>query len=41
MRLSTLQKLLGHECLETTVLYIDTSLAFKQEEYRRTNPFGE
>jgi integrase/recombinase XerD len=40
MRILTLKKLLGHEYLGTTEIYIFTAMKYDVEEYRRTNPMG-
>jgi len=39
MRLLTLKKLMGHEYLGTTEIYVYTAIAYDTEEYRRTGPF--
>ena len=39
MRLFTLKKLLGHEFLGTTEIYINTAVRFDVLEYEKTNPF--
>jgi len=38
MRVFTLKKLLGHEWLETTTIYIYTAMKYEIEEYRGTGP---
>jgi integrase len=38
MRTLTLKKLLGHEFLGTTEIYIFTAMKYDVAEYRRTNP---
>jgi site-specific recombinase XerD len=39
MDLFTLRKLLGHEYLETTQIYVNTSIEFEKSKYDQTNPF--
>jgi site-specific recombinase XerD len=39
MRLFTLKKLMGHEYLGTTEIYINTAVSFDILEYKRSNPF--
>jgi len=39
MRLFTLKKLMGHEYLGTTEIYINTAVSFDILEYERSNPF--
>lgn len=41
MRLLTLKKLMGHEYLGTTEIYVYTSMWYDTEEYKRTGPFEE
>ena len=41
MCLFTLKKLLGHEYLETTEIYINMATRFDSMEYERSGPFGE
>ena len=41
MRTFTLKKLLGHEYLGTTEIYLYCSTRYDEEEYRRTNPVRE
>lgn len=40
MRVLTLKKLLGHEFLGTTEIYVFTGMKYDVEEYRRTGPLG-
>ena len=39
MRTITLKKLLGHEHLGTTMVYVYTAMKYNVEEYDRANPF--
>jgi integrase/recombinase XerC/integrase/recombinase XerD len=39
MDIFTLRKLLGHEYLETTQIYVHTSIKFEKSRYDKTNPF--
>jgi len=41
MRLFTLRKLLGHEYLGTTQIYINTAMQWDTAEYERAGPFAE
>lgn len=40
MRMLTLKKLLGHEYLGTTQIYVYAAMKYDVEEYRRTNPLS-
>jgi integrase len=40
MKLFVLKKLMGHEYLGTTLIYVDTAMAFDREEYKKTGPMG-
>lgn len=40
MRLLTLKKLMGHEYLGTTEIYVYTAMEYDTEEYRKTGPFA-
>lgn len=39
MRLFSLRKLLGHEYLGTTLIYVDTAVRYDYDEYVKTHPF--
>lgn len=41
MKIYTLKKLLGHEFLTTTRLYVETTRAFAQEVFMRTPHIGQ
>lgn len=41
MRVLTLKKLLGHENLAVTMMYLYTAMKFDVEEYERTGLIGE
>lgn len=38
MDLDTLRKLLGHQFLSTTMIYVETSMRHAQKQYRKTDP---
>jgi site-specific recombinase XerD len=40
MKLFTLKKLMGHEFLGTTLIYVETAMKFEVEEYMRAGPMG-
>jgi site-specific recombinase XerD len=41
MDLFTLKKLMGHQYLDTTEIYVQTSMRKTTEEYKRTHPLGK